>query len=261
MNYGLYLSASGALNSLYRQDVLSNNLANLNTVGFKPDLPVTRQRLPERLEDSGADADPQWLLERMGGGLLGDPTRVLLTQGDLVQSDNPLDVAVDGDGFFVVSNGKGGANGDDGLRLTRDGRFTRNAAGELVMATTGMPVMDTTNRPIRLDSDAPITIDADGTLRQGGAIQAQIRLANVADSTELTKEGANLFRPTSPASLAPAPGSSRVLQGYTEASDVDPILTLNALMNTTRVAQANTLLMQYHDNLMDQAINTFGRVA
>ena len=57
MNYGLYLSANGALTSMYRQDVVANNLANLQTVGFKPDMVATRQRLPQRLEDPSAMAD------------------------------------------------------------------------------------------------------------------------------------------------------------------------------------------------------------
>src|SRR5262245_52880288 len=61
MNYGLYLSASGALTSLHRQDVLANNLANINTVGFKPDMVTTRARLAERLESPGAPIDPQFL--------------------------------------------------------------------------------------------------------------------------------------------------------------------------------------------------------
>ena len=72
MNYGLYLSAAGVLNNLQRQDVIANNLANVNTVGFKPDSVLTRHRLPERLE-SGHLIEPREMLERLGAGCRQTP--------------------------------------------------------------------------------------------------------------------------------------------------------------------------------------------
>src|SRR5690606_13067862 len=75
MDYGLYLSAAGVLTNMHRTDVHANNLANVATTGFKPDFAVIRQRLPERLEDNIADVPAHELLERLGGGVLVDPTR------------------------------------------------------------------------------------------------------------------------------------------------------------------------------------------
>ncbi|MHC4590466.1 MAG: flagellar basal body protein [Planctomycetota bacterium] len=80
MNYGLYLAASGALTNIHRQEVITNNLANATTAGFKPDMVYARQRLPERLE-SGAGTDPKELLEQLGGGTALMPTRLDLSQG------------------------------------------------------------------------------------------------------------------------------------------------------------------------------------
>jgi len=258
MSYGLYLSAAGALSSMHRQDVFANNLANMNTVGFKPDQVVTRQRLPERLESPQGFVDPKWMLEQLGGGQFIDPTRVSMMQGDLVATGNDLDVAISGEGLFVVAGPDGAAPGD--TRMTRDGRFTLNDAGQLVMAASGRRVLDTEGAPIELAPGVPVTIDAAGGIHQGGALVATLRLVDVSAGT-LVKEGNDLLRFADGERPATRPFTGRLEQGHTEASAVDPILTLNGMMAAAKSAQANLKMMQYHDQLLGQAFNTFGRVA
>jgi len=260
MNYGLYVSAAGALGSMYRQDVLANNLANLNTVGYKPDQVSLRARPPERIED-GVAIDPQWMLEQLGGGLLSNPTRVQLAQGDLAESSGELDLAIQGDGFFVVHNGRAGSPNDT-LRLTRDGRFAMNAGGELVMAASGMAVLDDQDQPIRLDRAAPVHIDQDGSITQRESLVAKLQITTVADTNELRKEGESLLRVDGRdgmGSRQPARGS--VHSGYVEASAVDPVRAMNDMINASKAVQSNGTMMQYHDNLLGQVINTMGRVA
>jgi flagellar basal body rod protein FlgG len=258
MNYGLYLSAGGALTSMYRQDVLANNLANLNTVGFKPDIVTTIQRLPERIED-GSFADPQWMLERLGGGVLAGPTRVSLSQGNLITTENPLDVAFEGEGLFVVGDGR---NTDPAtLRFTRDGRFTLNADRELVMSTTGLRVLDDRNRPITLDPSQSVRIDAEGRLFQNGRSVGRINIVEPPDPSDLIKAGENLLRLAENIRFDSQPATGRLRQGFTESSAVDPIKTLNSLIDASRAAQGNLRMMQYQDNALGQMFNTFGRVA
>jgi len=264
MNYGLYLSAGGTLVSLHKQDVLANNLANSNTVGFKPDIVNFRARLPERLESPTLDADPQLLLEQLGGGQFTDPTRIDFHQGDLASTHNDLDLAIQGDGFFVVTNGKG--SGADNLRFTRDGRFTLNPAGELVMAANGMRVLDPNDQPIKLDPAAKLHIDGAGNILQNGAVVARVQISTIPDKANIIKEGNNVMRLAggkrqagSSAKRQPASGS--VKQGWVESSGVDPILAMTAMINVSKAIQANATMMQYHDNIMGQAINTFARVA
>ncbi|MHC4991510.1 MAG: flagellar hook-basal body protein [Planctomycetota bacterium] len=255
MNYGLYLSANGALTSLHRQDVLANNLANVETVGFKPDMVYTRQRDVERVE-SGAAVEPRFMLEQLGGGHLVAPSSIGMNQGPLQRTDAPLDLAITGQGLFVVAPQDGSA---EDRRLTRDGRFTIDADGFLASMSSGMRVLDVANRPMHLDPNGALAVDSRGTLRQDGRVVGQLRIANT-DANELTKVGSNLFHAPADA-LRDAPIDSTVRQGFVEASAVDPIDALQDLIDATRASQANIKLMQYHDFLTGQAVNRFARVA
>ncbi len=260
MNYGLYLSAGGMVHNLMRQDILANNLANANTTAFKPDTIYAQQRLPERLESPTLDVPPQEMLERLGGGVTGQRALVGTMQGNLEATRQPLDVAIDGEGYFVVrGNTRGGAAATETL-LTRDGRFTLNERGELTMSSGGGRVLDRSDRPIRLDSTGPVTIKGSGEVIQHDRIIGILQIAAPRDPAALTKEGEGLMRlPGGADQRRPAKGS--LVQGHIEASAVDPIITLNDLINATKAVQANARLMQYHDHIMGQAINTLGRVA
>jgi flagellar basal-body rod protein FlgG len=257
MDYGLYLSAGGVLTNMHRTDVFANNLANVDTASFKPDFAIVRQRLPERLEDNIADVPPQELLERLGGGVLIDPTRVNLSQGALELSENPMDVAIQGDGFFVVDSGRG--EGNDRLRLSRDGRLTLDARGTLVRVTDGLPVLNRNNNPIRLRRDAPVDIDETGAIRQEGNVVARLRVVDVNDDRLLAKDGANLL------TIRGGPGalqesSAMVRQGMVERSGVDPIRAMLAINRATGAMNRNTRMIEIQDQTIRGAINNLGRI-
>ena len=91
MNYGLYLSASGVLTNMYRQDVFANNLANAQTIGFKPDFPMLSQRDPESVEDDAGFDVRHDLLDRLGGGVYAGPQAIDFSVGRLEQTENPMD--------------------------------------------------------------------------------------------------------------------------------------------------------------------------
>jgi flagellar basal body rod protein FlgG len=258
MNYGLYLAASGTLTGMHRMDVIANNLANVNTVGFKPDIVYQLERLPERLEGS-QPVDSFSMLEMLGGGTLSDRTRVDLKQGAIQQTGNDLDLAIRGEGFFVVSTGHG--EGDERLRLTRDGRFTLDAAGQLVQISTGLPVLDDRDLPIVLDRAATVRIDAGGAILQNNQPVARVQVTAVPDHSILSKTGDNLFRVNSNAQVSRQQAGSQVMQGHVEGSGVDPVIALKDLMNISKSVATSARIMQFHDSIMDQAINTFGRVA
>ena len=132
MNYGLYLSAMGVLANSQRQDVIANNLANAETVGFKKDLALFKEQRTEA-QLRGRAHQSNDLLEPLGGGLVPSGTTLDLSQGPIENTSNPLDVAIVGDGYFAVRNG-------ENLMLTRAGRFQVDRNG--VLATdAGHPVL------------------------------------------------------------------------------------------------------------------------
>lgn len=260
MNYAMQLSASGVLTSMYRQDVLANNLANVDTVGYRPDIPATRQRDAVTREDSLFNVPSNRLLERLGAGVLVQPNKTSTAQGPIEKTSNPLDVAIEGSGFLVVQVATG--NDDDRLRLTRDGRMTLNSEGWLVQATSGHPVLDHAGNRIRIDMDAgPVRIEPDGTIRQEGGTVGTLQFVDVPDAANLQKTGNGYFRPDAVQASSLSPASGRIQARAIERSSVDPI---KAIMDITDAAQDvtnNSKLIQISDELMGRLINSVGRVA
>ena len=259
MNYGLYLSASGVLTNLYRQDVFSNNLANVETVGFKPDITATRQRDPEAIEDGfGMDLSHR-LLDRLGGGVLAGPQSVDFEPGPLRITNNPHDVALtDRNSFFAVQH-RDPRSGQVEIRLTRDGRMHRAASGHLVLPS-GQRVLDRNDQPIVIGDEAPFRIDSAGRVIQAGASLARLQVAHVADTSLLQKEGGNLFSFSGPDPRQIA-DNPVVEAGALEASAFDPIKALMRLIASSKAAMGNAQMIRYHDLLMDHAVNRLGRVA
>lgn len=259
MNYGLNLAASGAMTSLYRMDVLSNNLANISTPGFKADVPAIQQRDAERIEDRLPFLPSNRMLEALGGGVFAAANRVGFEQGAPNQTGNPLDLALQGDGFFVLQDESD--RGREALRLTRDGRFTRDSGGRLVSSTSGLPVLDASNSPITVADTSPVQILRDGTVMQAGEEVARIQIMSVAAQESLVKVGRSMFKPTAAQLASAQPGSASVLQRYVEGSSVDPVLAMTEMMRAQRTVEANASMLQTHDRLSDRAINGLGRVA
>lgn len=257
MNYGFQIAASGVLTSLYRQDVAANNLANARTVGFKPDITATRQRAAVRQEDDLQGIPSNVMLERLGGGVLLNRNRTSFEQGNL-DAAGPLDLGFQGDGFFVVRESVNG--GSDRIRLSRDGRMTRNSEGILVQAGSGMPVLDAQNRPILLPS-GPVQISGDGMIRQGNTEIARIRLVSVPNKDRLTKMGNSLFQAPNDAVAGMRPATGVVKQGYVEQGAIDEIKAMMEVTDAGRDVDASLSMIQQQDRMMDRAINTLGRVS
>lgn len=261
VDYGLYISASGALSAMYRQDVFSNNLANLDTAGFKPDIPLVRQRPADPQDHEGNLIASNMLLERLGAGVHLAPNRTSFAQGALRSTGAPLDLGIQGEGFFVVRRPDAdAATGDAGLRLTRDGRFFRSRTGKLVNSS-GLSVLDESGGEISIPATGAISVDAKGVIRVGGATVAAIRFVSVPDSGQLSKEGEGLF-------LAPAgviegarPAGGIVRQAHVEESAVDEVSTIMRITSASRDAESNFSMIAQADRLNDRLINTFGRVS
>lgn len=258
MSHGLQISASGMMSAMYRQDVFTNNLANMDTVGFKPDVPSFRYREAVTQEDGVGYLPSNELLERLGGGTMLNPNRVSFAQGNTRASGNALDLAIEGEGFFAVK--KADEKGNEQTMLTRDGRFVRDPMGRLAMGSTGLPVLDANGNPIQLPLNGTVQIAGDGRVMSGGGEIAQLKFVNVADKSALRKEGNSLFKVSNDALGTATGGTGNIRQFAVEDSGVDEITALMQMQGASREVDANVALIQQHDKLMERAIAGLGRV-
>lgn len=258
MDLGTNISASGVLTAMYRQDVLSNNLANASTVGFKAMIPATRQRAAASVEDGVMQVPSNTLLERLKGGVLLAPNLVDMGQGAISPRGGPLDVAIEGRGFLAVRKPGGNDGGEDAaLALTRDGRMTRNPAGRLV-TTDGFEVLDTGGSPITIAPGGEVTIDGNGRISQNGAVVATLKFVDVADPGALRPLGNGMLDVKAGTEFAEASG--RLIQGSVEESGVDEIRTIMQITSASREVEANISMMRQIDRLNGELFNTFARL-
>jgi len=251
MIYGMYLSASGIVANSYRQDVISNNLANAETNGFKRDLATFYAR-PTEAQATGRSDWSNPLMEKIGGGILGMPTLVDSGQGDLEETGNNLDVAVQGSGFFTVSDGKT-------TKLTRDGRFMTDSDGMLILSTArGQHVLSDDGQPIKLDPTKQTTIAEDGVIVQNGKPVSKIGLFDAKNPRELMKLGGQFM--SLPDMKAITPSGATLRSQFIERANVDPATELTQLMETQRQLEANANMIRYQDQMLDKLVNQVGRI-
>ncbi|MFG0253376.1 MAG: flagellar basal body rod C-terminal domain-containing protein, partial [Phycisphaerales bacterium JB038] len=169
-----------------------------------------------------------------------------------------LDLALEQSGFFAVRLGS--SQEGEGLAFTRDGRLSLDGAGRLVLAASGLPVLDVNDRDIHLNTSSEVLVQQDGTIVQDSRPVARIQVADFPDPNRLQKKAAGLF-------IAPGTdlenrreGVGRIRQGFLEGSTVDPIRTMMALTAAGRMASSNAEMMRVHDDMINRAVNTLGRV-
>ena len=252
MLYGIYQSAAGMQVNQYRQKVLANNLANIDTAGFKQDLAVVRERQVASREQLGNRSWSNPIADRMTGGTLVAPTVTRFDKGMIQSTGHPLDVALDDRGFFVVEDG-------NETRYTRDGRFALNASRELVLATNGKRVLSDAGTPIVVPEglEAKMRIEAGGRVRAGRKVIGQLGIVDFEDRNVLRKTGGNLFRavggePTS------VPGRLRI--GAIEASTVDPTREMVTMIEVARAYEMNATLLGLADSSLGRAVNDIARL-
>ncbi len=250
MLYGLYLSASGVMANSHKQDVISNNLANSETTGFKRDLALFMERVPESQAGTRAGNRSDPLLDRIGGGLFVAPSATDTSAGELETTDGPLDVAVMGNGYFHVQ--RGGQN-----YLTRDGKLMADREGNLIQSATGARVLDVDGKPIVVNPGVKVTISNDGSVVQNGEPIGKLGLREVTDIRQLMKVGGNLFQVAGNATKA---ADLEVRSGMLERANVDPARELAALMDTQRELEANANMIRYQDQTLGRLVNEVGKI-
>ncbi len=246
---GIYTSALGMIPLQKRLEVIANNLANVDTTAFKRDDSFTNQLISAStlLRDGVVDPTQQDV---------NDQTYTDFSQGDLQQTDNPLDVALDGQGFFEVQT-------PSGIQLTRDGSFTLSVDGTLE-TRDGDPVMGT-NGPIRIDNiqqtqTRNLVIDRDGVVKAGNQIYGQLKVVIPGAYNQISKAGSNLYSLNAGATLNDVvPSSVTIRQGYLEGSNVNAIDEMVAMIQLQQDFQAGQKAIQSQNNTLGEA-NQVGTV-
>jgi flagellar basal-body rod protein FlgF len=234
-----------------QMDVVANNVANVNTSGYKADKSLFQEFLK-----SGAHEDNFVGQDRRVSYVLDSGTFKDFSQGPTEQTKNPLDVAVDGGGFLVVQT-------PAGERYTRDGGLQVNNQGQLVTAA-GNPVLGNSGPIVFQPTDHDVSIAADGniTVLEGinriDAVRGKLRLVSFADAQKLLKEGNNLYAAGTAA--AQPDTASKVRQGFVEKSNVNSVVEMSRMIEVTRTYTQISNLLQQQSDLHKSAIEKLADV-
>lgn len=251
MQNALLIGLSRQMTLERQMDVVANNVANANTNGFKADHSLFEEFLNSNAREDnfiGADRRVSYVQDR---GTYRD-----IGQGPMEATNNPLDMAIDGNAYFAVQ-----ANG--GEMFTRDGKFSLNATGQLVttdgnlvLGTGGPITFQPTDHDINIAPDGTVTV-LEGTAKTD-SIRGKIRMASFNDPTKLTKLGANLY---SIGSAVQQPDTkSTVRQGYIEKSNVNSVGEMTRMVEVMRSYTAIANLLQQQSDMHKSAIEKLADV-
>ncbi|MDR1492657.1 MAG: flagellar hook basal-body protein [Planctomycetaceae bacterium] len=252
MSFGLYISAEGAHAQNYRLETIANNIANVNTPGFKRELAMQQARFTKRTE-LGQDVEYSGTMNDVSGGVRTIGTLTEFKQGKSIASGNKEDMEIVGEGYFVVQNIQTGEQ-----LLTRAGQFDVLSDGQLVAYSgpTQYAVCDTDLTPIVLNPNERWDVrDGDAAIIQGGdAIQVALVLPN--DKFQMVKQGQNMFK--CDAGFTPKEDRARSIKsGHYEGSAVDPAAEMVELIAASRLIETNVKMIQQQDQMTEGLI---GRV-
>ena len=240
MERGLYIAASGMLTELVRQDQLANDLANASTPGYKADRSA-QSSFGDMLLSNTATGQT---IGPLGLGVQIAETKTDLAQGPLVQTREPLDVALQGPGFLAVQTAQG-------TRYTRDGQLAVDAKGGLTTAT-GDPVLDAQGKPISVAGHAAdLVIGADGTITAGGTTLGKLGIVSL---TNPAKQGDTLFTGTAGA----APAGTTLVQGSIEGSDTNPARVMVDMIVSLRAYESSQKVITSIDETLWRGIQSGG---
>jgi flagellar basal-body rod protein FlgF len=243
MESPLYIGLSRQVALKRQLDVVANNVANMNTAGFRAE----RMLFEAAMQPGGKRPDDQiaFTIDRA--------TYTDLRPGGFTATGNPFDVALDGDGWLQVRT-------PDGDRFTRDGRLRRDNDGQLVTAG-GFPVLDDNQQPIVVASDSSVlTIGTDGLVSADDQMVARLRVVRFDDPQALRQTGDVLFAAEPGVEPLPAP-DTRTVQGKVEQSNVQGIAEVTRMMDLSRDYQAVTRMVEEGQDLLRTAINRLGKSA
>ena len=258
---GLYTAWTGMVNEQKRLDVISNNMANADTTGYKKQN-VTSQSFDDefavRINDNNRDTTTKYGIGNMNLGVKIGETYYDFSQGSLRETGNTYDLALSGDGFFTIQTTN--KQGETSIRYTRDGSFTVNTDGYLV-TKDGDYVLDTNGERIQIpgaQTAQNVAIDANGNITVDGQQIATLGIAAFENPQALLAYGENMYEATDAAGLQAS--TAAVNQGYLEMSNTNVIEEMVDMITITRAYEAGQKMIQTVDSTLQKAVNEIGKV-
>jgi len=260
---GLYTAWTGMVNEQKRLDVISNNMANADTTGYKKQ-GVTSQSFDDeftlRIHDNN-----QYNMTRKGIGHMNPGVKIGETyhdfsQGSFRETGNPYDLALGGEGFFAIQTTN--KQGVTTTKYTRDGSFTVTKEGDLV-TKDGDYVLDTNGNRIRIpgaQTATDVSIDSQGNIMVNNQRIATLRIATFQNPQALLLYGENMYDATAAAGLQNGNGNATVHQGFLEMSNTNVIEEMVDMITITRAYEAGQKMIQTVDESLQKAVNEIGKV-
>lgn len=255
---GLYTAYTGMLNEQHRMDVLTNNLANADTNGFKKEGATSQSFdaiLAYKIKDSSEGAH---LSRRLGvnhpGVKIGEGYTDF-SQGPIKSTGNTYDLALTDSGFFAVEFTN--KAGETSIKYTRDGDFTLTESGRLV-TRDGDPVLDVNGSPIEVNQLLPVEINSSGQIIQDGRVVATIQVTDFENYDYLERYGENYFQPIEGAQEKEA--AAEIRSGYLETSNMSVVTEMVNMITVSRAYESNQKVITTYDSTLEIAANQLGKV-
>ena len=258
---GLYTAWTGMVNEQKRLDVIANNMANSDTIGYKKQ-GVTSQSFDDeltlRIHNNNARSALNYRIGDMNLGVKIGETYHDMSQGSLRETGNTYDLALSGDGFFTIQTTN--KQGVTSTKYTRDGSFTVTTDGYLV-TRDGDFVLDNNGERIQIpgaQTARNVAFDERGNVLVDGQQVTTLGIAGFENPQALLLYGENMYNATEAAGLQA--GTAAVHQGYLEMSNTNVIKEMVDMITITRAYEAGQKMIQTVDNTLDKAVNEIGRV-
>lgn len=264
---GLYTAYTGMVNEQKRLDVMTNNLANSATTGYKKEALVAQsfdERLAIKIKDTSAPGNMPETIGSITFGVKVGETYTNWDQGAMQITDNNTDLALSGQGFFVVSHTN--KAGETSLMYTRDGAFTvdsdgylRTSNGDYVLNAEGaLNSQLGEDYYVQLDPNVEFAVATDGTISQNGEVVDTIGVIDIADYDYINKYGENLYTLIDGAQVIES--DALVEQGCLEASNVSVVDEMVDMITIARAYEAGQKVIQAEDETLDKTVNSVGVV-
>ncbi len=233
-----YTSLTRQSGLLREMQLVANNIANISTTGFRKEGLIFAEFVTATADDGPSLS--------MANANVRSTSRL---QGSLTQTDNPFDLSIEGEGYFLIET-------PDGNQLTRAGNFTPNAQGELVTAD-GYRLLDNGAAPVFVPPDAAsVSVSADGTMSADGRPLAQIGVFRAVNSNDLIRRNGVLFQASS--GVEPV-DDGVILQGFLEGSNVNPILEVSRMIEVQHAYELGQKMLDQEDERIRNVLRTLGR--